>query len=231
MTEEEKTKIIDAVNAKFPHNNIMELYYRIGRALPFTAQRFPDGRFSPWYYSQFVKVEKVLPHGKHGKYGKALGFYYRDGERANSSDNESSCWCKKDDKEPKEIPNSGCGSWKLLDILGEPNEDIKLKGLDDIMDFGKYEGTTIREIIEKDWQYVDWAIRKSERFFVDLDVVCNYHKSCIKYLRSSDEFPYGKHKGETLASVFETDAQYLKWFDRNNDSYKIDWDSIQKTSN
>jgi hypothetical protein len=48
MTEEEKIKLIDAVNCKFPHNNIMELYYNIGRALPFTAQRFPDGRVSNW---------------------------------------------------------------------------------------------------------------------------------------------------------------------------------------
>ena len=41
MTEEEKGKLVEAVNCKFPHNNIMELYYNIGRALPFTAQRFP----------------------------------------------------------------------------------------------------------------------------------------------------------------------------------------------
>ena len=54
MTEEEKRKLIDAVNCKFPHNNIMELYYNIGRALPFTAQRFPDGRVSDWYRSQYV---------------------------------------------------------------------------------------------------------------------------------------------------------------------------------
>ena len=54
MTEEEKIKLIDAVNCKFPHNNIMELYYNIGRALPFTAQRFPDGRVSDWYRSQYT---------------------------------------------------------------------------------------------------------------------------------------------------------------------------------
>ena len=92
MTEEEKIKLIDAVNCKFPHNNIMELYYNIGRALPFTAQRFPDGRVSNWYRSQYVQVVKVMPHGKYGKYGKAFGFYYRNGERADSSDIEGLCW-------------------------------------------------------------------------------------------------------------------------------------------
>ena len=30
-------KLIDAVNCKFPQNNLIELYYNIGRALPFTG--------------------------------------------------------------------------------------------------------------------------------------------------------------------------------------------------
>lgn len=40
MTEEEKKTLIDAVNCKYPHQNLTEIYYNIGRALPFTAQRF-----------------------------------------------------------------------------------------------------------------------------------------------------------------------------------------------
>ena len=35
-------QLVEAINCKYPHNNIMELYYNTGRALPFTAQRFPD---------------------------------------------------------------------------------------------------------------------------------------------------------------------------------------------
>ena len=46
LTEEEKKTLIDAVNCKYPHQNLTEIYYNIGRALPFTAQRFPDGRVS-----------------------------------------------------------------------------------------------------------------------------------------------------------------------------------------
>ena len=42
-------KLIDAVHCKFPQNNLTEIYYNIGRILPFTAQRFPDGRVSDWY--------------------------------------------------------------------------------------------------------------------------------------------------------------------------------------
>ena len=51
-------KLIDAVNCKFPQNNLTEIYYNIGRILPFTAQRFPDGRVSDWYRNQYVQVVK-----------------------------------------------------------------------------------------------------------------------------------------------------------------------------
>lgn len=231
MTEEEKIKLIDAVNCKFPHNNIMELYYNIGRALPFTAQRFPDGRVSDWYRSQYVQVVKVMPHGKYGKYGKAFGFYYRNGERADSSDEETLCWCKKDETEPQEIPNSGCGSWRLLDIQGEPcSEKPKLLGLDDVIDFGKYKGVTIREVVEKDWQYIEWAVLQSQRLYVDVEAVVAYHDTCIVKLTSNDLMPFGKYKGQSLASVFANDYQYLKWLEENNDSFRVDWPTFQNTN-
>ncbi len=37
MNTEDKLKLVDAINCKFPQNNIIELYYDIGRVLPFTA--------------------------------------------------------------------------------------------------------------------------------------------------------------------------------------------------
>lgn len=152
-------KLIDAVNCKFPQNNLTEIYYNIGRILPFTAQRFPDGRVSDWYRNQYVQVVKVEPHGRFGKYGKVYGYYFRNGERADSSDSPENSWCKKDDTEPKEIPCCGCGSWFLLDIQGEPIEgnEVKVLGLDDIFTFGKYKDKTIKEVIDTDWNYVKYG--------------------------------------------------------------------------
>lgn len=178
MNEIEKEKLIEAVNRKFPHNNITELYYNIGKALPFTAQRFPGGRNSPWYHSQFVQVVKVVPGGKYLKYGKSYGFYYRNGVRADSTKDGMYSWCKKDDTEPKEIPNCGCGGWKLLDIQGEPTVKVdKVLELDDIVDFGKYRGRTLRELVEKEWNYVEWVILSSKWFYVNVEAIENYHKS------------------------------------------------------
>ena len=109
MTEEEKKTLVDAVNCKYPHQNLTEIYYNIGRALPFTAQRFPDGRVSDWYRNQYVEVVRVEPHGRGGKFGNVFGFYYRNGERADAYENDPEhSWCTKDDTEPQPIPCCGC---------------------------------------------------------------------------------------------------------------------------
>ena len=69
----EKDKLMKAINSKGLSNSLISIYYNIGRALPFRAQRFPDGRDSKWYRSQFVEVYSVKPSGKGGKYGDAYG--------------------------------------------------------------------------------------------------------------------------------------------------------------
>lgn len=217
-------KLVDAINCKFPHSNLIELYYNVGRALPFTAQRFPDGRVSDWYRSQYVEVVKVEPHGQYGKYGKVYGFYYRNGERADSSDVEDICWCKKDDTEPQEIPNCGCGSWALLEILGEPtSEPVKVLGLEDLIDFGKYKGHKLKEIVKSDWQYIKWAILGSQRLFADVKAIVDYHEDNMPKLKPTDVMTFGKYKGHSLSEVFMKDHQYLRWLEGNNSSFRVDW--------
>lgn len=226
-SQRDNQKLVDAINSKFPHNNLIELYYNVGRALPFTAQRFPDGRVSDWYRSQYVEVVKVEPHGQYGKYGKVYGFYYRNGERADSSDVEACCWCKKDDTEPQEIPNCGCGSWALLTIQGEPTaEPIKILGLDDTIDFGKYKGRKLGEIVINDWQYIKWAVLGSQRLFVDVEEIIAHHEANTPKLTPSDKMMFGKYKGRTLQEVFEEDQQYLRWLEDNNNSFRIDWNQF-----
>ena len=48
-----------------------------------------------------------------------------------------------------------------------------------------------------------------------------------KVLGLDDVIDFGKYKGQSLASVYATDAQYLRWLESNNDSFRIDWDSFQ----
>lgn len=228
MTEEEKKIVIDAVNCKFPAQNLTEIYYNIGRALPFTAQRFPDGRVSDWYRNQYVEVVKVEPHGRGGKYGKVYGFYYRNGERADAYENDpENSWCTKDETEPQEIPNCGCGSWALIDIQGEPTTDaVKIMALDDKIGFGKYKDLTLREVIVRDWNYVEWAY-SAGRLCIDTDAVIAYHMENRPTLGVEDVMSFGKYKGKTIGEIYKTDVQYLMWLSQNNDSFNLDWEKLR----
>lgn len=221
-------KLIDAINCKYPHNNLIELYYNIGRALPFVAQRFPDGRVSDWYRNQYVEVVKVAPRGKYGKYGSAFGFYFRNGERADSFENDpENSWCRQTDTEPQTIPNSGCGGWVLLDILGTPTDkSLKLLGLDDQIGFGKYKDKTIKEIVECDWFYLKWAISESQNLMVDIEQIIKYHELMVKPILPNDILTFGKYKGHTLFDVYCKDTKYLEWLASNKPDFKISWDKL-----
>lgn len=228
MDENNKEQFVDTINCKYPHNNIMEIYYDCGRALPFTVQRFPDGRVSDWYRNQYVEVVRVEPHGKFGKYGKAFGFYFRNGQREDAWENDPEhSWCKKADTEPQEIPNSGCGGWVLLEIKGDPTvNEIKLLGLDDQISFGKYKGKTIREVIDSDWQYIKWAVFDSQRLLADVNKIIEYHESIVKPLGPYDVMTFGKYKGQTLLHVFNKDKQYLLWLMSENQDFRLDWEKL-----
>ena len=223
----EKERLIKAINSKGLSNSLISIYYNIGRALPFRAQRFPDGRVSKWYASQFVEVHSVKPGGKGGKFGNAYGFYFRNGVRENSSDELELSWCKKDDLEPQKIPNAGCGSWVLLDILGEQTaEPTKVYGLDDILEFGKHKGEKLKDILKDDTQWVEWAINNSEHFFCDIEECAEVFSKNIKQLQPDDIIPFGKYKGKTVNYVFENDFQYLIWLSENARDFEIDYEKL-----
>lgn len=220
--------MIKSINCKFPHQNLTEIYYNIGRAFPFTAQRFPDGRVSDWYRNQYVEVVRVVPQGKYGKYGKVLGFYYRNGEGADScTDNFEQCWCTKNETEPQPITCCGCGSWSLIDILGERITDtIKVLVLDDILEFGKYKSKSLKDVITNDWQYVKWTISESQHLYIDVDKVLEYHMENRLTLAPDDVMNFGKYKGKSISEVYKIDPQYLIWLSQNNDSFNLDGEKV-----
>lgn len=226
----DKAKQIKAINQKGLKNSLISIYYNIGRALPFRAQRFPDGRISDWYRSQFVEVHEVKPSGKGGKYGDAYGFYFRNGERADATENNPEhSWCKKSDTEPQPIPNAACGSWILLDILGEPTaEPAKVYGINDVLEKGKYKGEPLSKVILSDWDWIKWANEKSEQFLFDMDELTEERKKTIKPLLPEDVQPFGKYKGKSLRYIFENDPSYLGWLASKNEDYVEIYKSLAK---
>ena len=225
-----KEKLIKAINTKGFSNSLISIYYNTGRALPFRAQRFPDGRDSMWYRSQFVEVHNVKPGGKGGKYGDAYGFYYRNGAREDAWENDPEhSWCKKEDTEPQSVPCAACGSWILLDILGESTcEPTKVYGVDDKLEFGKHKGKTLLEVIHCDWKWVKWAISESEHFFCDIDEVIKERKKDIKILQLEDQLDFGKYKGKTIQEVYSIDPNYLMWLNENSEDFVIDFSGLNR---
>lgn len=47
--------------------------------------------------------------------------------------------------------------------------------LDDVIDFGKYKNKTIREIIDDDPDYIEWALDETDNFGFDLDLEAYYY--------------------------------------------------------
>lgn len=217
----DKEVLIKSISQKGLKNSLISIYYNIGRALPFRAQRFPDGRISDWYRSQFVEVHEVKPSGKGGIYGDAFGFYFRKGERADATENDPEhSWCKATDSEPQAIPCASCGSWVLLDILGEQTaETTKIYGLHDVLDKGKYQGKTLIDVVHSDWNWVKWANKESEHFFFNVDEIMEEHKNSIKPYHPDDILTFGKYKGQSIKEIAQKDKGYLVWLAQNNEEF------------
>ena len=166
-----------------PSDNIFNIYYDIGRALPFEVQRFPKDA-TDWYKNQSVLVTEIHPRGK---YGTALGFYLQKGERADSY------WCKKDDIEPQLIPCCGCGGWSFVRVIGEPTVEAKEKKSttvlepDDILTFGKYKGRIVIAVYLENYQYLQWAEGNVRDFLVNWQALMRVHREIRNQAASSNQ--------------------------------------------
>lgn len=154
-----------------PSDNIFNIYYDIGRALPFEVQRFPKDA-TDWYKNQSVLVTKILPRGR---YGDAFGFYLQKGERADSN------WCSKEETEAQPIPCCGCGGWSLVRVIGEPTAEAKEKKPatvlepDDTLSFGKYKGRKVIDVYLENSQYLQWAEANVKNLLVNWQALMRVH--------------------------------------------------------
>ncbi len=172
-----------------PTDNLFNIYYDIGRALPFEAQRLQRGA-SDWYVNQSVLVTRIHPKGK---YGHAFGFYLQKGERADSY------WCSKEETEPQPIPCCGCGGWSLVRVIGEPTtqpserKPVMVLEPDDLLTFGKYKGKKVLEVFFENSQYLQWAEQNVKDFVVNWSPLIRIHKEIMNC--NSDEPQVDTHEG------------------------------------
>lgn len=101
----------------YPQDNIFNIYYEIGKRVPFQVKRSPWGLKGSnnveYRYSQegvTYMVSRVFPKGK---YGYAWGYLLYNGERNEEMQKEYFGG-------RETIPCAGCGEWCLIDIPGVP---------------------------------------------------------------------------------------------------------------
>ena len=240
----------------YPQDNIFNIYYNIGRKLPFIVKRikdeFPESR-DPEYFrnkkGRTFLVEKVVPGGKGGKYGRAFGKCYENGVPDNTymeiysrTNNPTS----PGDYMPEEIPCAGCGEWVLIEIPGTSQEELfPIKRSKDIIEFGKYKGKTFKEIATEDIQYLLWLNKNSRDLRIDLfeifdideskenakEILSNKITSIIPTTKINDIIKQGKYKGKTWKEVSEFDKAYIKWALMNLRDKNFDIDEFKSILN
>lgn len=198
----------------YPHDNIFNIYYNIGKRTPFLVKRCELGlarsssearRIDPNQDRTFL-VETVKPRGK---YGKAYGKCFVDGKPDDTYRQE--CYPEIKDEE---IPCAGCGEWVLIDVPGTSLDELfPIHKANDILMFGKYKGKSFEEIYKIASQYLHWLETTDRLFRIDFDE--------LKQLYPDTESPIDKYIGERIVTFgkykglrfneIKNDISYLEW--------------------
>lgn len=228
----------------YPQDNIFNIYYNIGRRLPFQVKRCDRGYYSQNWETRTSKegrtfmVEKIEPKGK---YGKAYGYALVDNV---PNDEYLKCYYPEYKVgEIVEIPCCGCGGWVLVDVPGvHMSEIFPMHQPDEIVPFGKYKGKTIQEIYKIDPAYIFWLIESDPYYTVNIPKIigkepnsteefieickAEYNKAYPTIIATS-VITFGKYKGKTFKEVAAEDKNYISWFLRNTED-KIDIESFRE---
>ena len=158
----------------YPHDNVFNIYFNIGKRVPFQVKRSPIGLKGSldidYRYSQEDRtfmVEKVVM--KNNKYGTAYGYLMMDGVRDDNN------WYM-DNYEKGTVPCAGCGEWVLIDIPGvDIDEVFPMHGPDYVFPFGKYKGQTMLDVFRKDPGYLKW-LSQDKWFRIDFKALEDFGK-------------------------------------------------------
>lgn len=198
----------------YPHDNIFNIYYNIGKRTPFLVKRCELGlarsssevrRIDPNIDRTFL-VETLKPRGK---YGKAYGKCFVDGKPNDTYRQE--CYPEIKDEE---IPCAGCGEWVLIDVPGASLDELfPIHKANDILMFGKYKGKSFAEIYKIDSQYLHWLEITDRLFKIDFDELKQLYpdtESSINKSIREKVIDFGKYKGLRFSDI-KNDISYLEW--------------------
>lgn len=231
-------------NGMYPKDNVFQIYYNIGKRLPFQVKRSPlglKGSYDETYrYSQEGRtfmVESLKIRNK--TYGTAYGYCMIDGLRDDNNEYMKSY-------EDGTVPCAGCGGWVLIDIPGvDMNEVFPIHGPEFTLQFGKYKGETIAEVYIKDPQYILWLTNSDRYFRIDINALKEFVKNdeqlqiksktgikdASKETTIDDTITFGKYKGLTYRDVYDKDPNYINWALENIHTIEFDLKSFENILN
>ena len=198
----------------YPKDNIFNIYYNIGKRIPFFVKRCELGlerssseeRRIDLNQDRIFLVEIVKPRGR---YGKAYGKCFVNGKPDNTYRQE--CYPNIKDEE---IPCAGCGEWVLIDVPGVSLDEIfPIHKANEILMFGKYKGKSFGEIYKADYQYLHW-LETTDRFFkIDFEELKRLYPNIEQHsdvFISDRTIDFGKYKGQKFSDI-KDDILYLEW--------------------
>ncbi len=228
----------------YPKDNVFQIYYNIGKRVPFQVKRSPTGckgSYDEEYrYSQEGRtfmVERVEIHNR--VYGTAYGYLMIDGVRDDNNQYMESY-------EKGTVPCAGCGRWVLIDVPGQDmNEIFPEHKPNFVLPFGKYKGKTLAEIYASDPQYVLWLAESDRYFRIDFKALTGIDPNALDAEEqimkeadrihpktfADDKITFGKYKGKTFREVAVQDPNYILWFVRNNTTHTLDEASFKELIN
>ena len=214
----------------YPHDNIFNIYYNIGRRTPFLVKRCERGLLRSQTEERRIDlnkdrtylVEEVYPRGK---FGKAFGRSYVDGILDESFGDG--------DTQKNEIPCAGCGEWVLIDVPGVSLDEVfPVNKAHDKLMYGKYEGKTFGEVYVIDTQYLYW-LESTDRFlkidFEELEVLYPEIAKKANLPIEQKVIDFGKYKGQTYGDIKE-DQNYLGWLVSINKLPREDFEKLLANS-
>lgn len=100
---------------------------------------------------------------------------------------------------------------------------MKFYNLDSQFTFGKYEGKTIRQIVDLQPFYIDWCATNLEHFYISEDVIDEIKKIKPDFILSAE----GQQKLDEKYANWECEQEsyqdYDDYDDRNADYNQTDW--------
>jgi hypothetical protein len=99
---------------------------------------------------------------------------------------------------------------------------MKFYELDTEFTFGKYEGKTLKDIINDDQSYIDWCINNLEHFYISNDVIEKLKLIKPDFSISEETQNHLNEKYETWENEQDEDYEEDDYYERDDRDYERD---------